>query len=197
MFQVGDLVEWTSQANGGRTKKEGVVVEVVQAGALPDRTLFRQLYTSSGIGMARTHVSYVVNVGRKIYWPRVTHLQAAPHGNHEAYGPLGELVASVEIERDVHRGRYAFFGTGASGTTDDLHQAATWMHMTERHPEALYIRLDIYQNVLGCLKFLRDASIIDGDSMIVMSPEMSQRIHRLVSEGLAELYTSPVVKHGS
>lgn len=69
-LKVDEKVSWTSQA-GGRTKsKEGVVAQVVQAGTYPDREHFPALFRSSGVGLHRDHVSFVVLVGNKPYWPR-------------------------------------------------------------------------------------------------------------------------------
>ena len=69
-IQLDDTVEWTSQAAGYTRTKVGVVVGLVPAGHLPDRDRFHSLYRSSGVGMPRDHVSYVVKVtGRGVYWP--------------------------------------------------------------------------------------------------------------------------------
>jgi hypothetical protein len=79
-LKEGAVVEWTSQANGGRKKKVGTVVEVVPAKCLPDQTRFRSLYKGYGVGSPRSHESYVVEVPAKgkgqpkIYWPRVSAL---------------------------------------------------------------------------------------------------------------------------
>lgn len=68
-FDVGDEVEWTSQAGGNTKTKVGVIAQVVPAKGYPDRGRFLSLHKSSGIGMHRDHVSYVVLVGNKPYWP--------------------------------------------------------------------------------------------------------------------------------
>lgn len=73
-FQIGNRVQWSSQAHGSHKTKEGVVVAVVPAGQLPDRTRFYKLHRGSGVGMPRDHESYVVEVGRKPYWPRANKL---------------------------------------------------------------------------------------------------------------------------
>lgn len=78
-FKLGDEVSWTSQANGGFTKKIGVVVEVIPAGKPISSSKFTTL---SGGGAPRKEESYVVCVGPKpssrakpkYYWPRVSAL---------------------------------------------------------------------------------------------------------------------------
>jgi len=83
MGKEGDRVTWESQAQGWWNKKTGVIVQVVPAGELPDRDRFLSLYKGAGIGMARNHESYVVQLNQekphrvpKFYWPRVSALQA-------------------------------------------------------------------------------------------------------------------------
>ena len=53
MFQEGDRVAWTSQANGSAIEKKGVVVEVVYSTNRPDRKRFPSLYRYNGVGGAR------------------------------------------------------------------------------------------------------------------------------------------------
>jgi len=74
-FQIGNKVQWCSSSNGRTKAKEGVVVEIVPAGAVPSRS-WLQLHRGSGIGMPRDHESYVVIANRKQYWPRVNKLYA-------------------------------------------------------------------------------------------------------------------------
>lgn len=79
-FKMGDRVEWTSQSNGTIKKKAGEVVAVVRArGAVWD---FLPAGTPSCVakkfGNPRTHESYLVRVGRTIYWPLVKNLHPAP-----------------------------------------------------------------------------------------------------------------------
>lgn len=71
MLKIGDKVEWTS---GGITKV-GVVLWIIPAGERPLREDFPRLYSGAGIGCSRDHVSYVVGVGTKYYWPRVSGLK--------------------------------------------------------------------------------------------------------------------------
>ena len=81
MFNVGDKVEWTSQAAGTTRVKVGEVLEVVPPWTNP-RTRLREPR------FWRDHVSYVVRavaLGRKSgrasnYWPRVSALRPASPG---------------------------------------------------------------------------------------------------------------------
>lgn len=77
-LNVGDIVTWTSQANGSSITKKGTVVEVIPAGKQPSVDVIRTP------GAARKHESYVVDVvqvsnGRarkpKRYWPLVSLLK--------------------------------------------------------------------------------------------------------------------------
>ena len=70
-FKIGDQVSWSSQANSSWTTKDGVVVEVVPVGGRPDTSRWPVL---KGCGWGRNHVSYIVTVGRKAYWPIVSKL---------------------------------------------------------------------------------------------------------------------------
>jgi hypothetical protein len=82
-FSLGDRVEWTSQGSGSARMKSGVIVQVVAPLALPSRENFPSLYQGSGVGSARRHRSYVVQVqDLKYYWPRVSMLR--PHVCQEA-----------------------------------------------------------------------------------------------------------------
>lgn len=74
-WQLGEKVRWTSSAGGHTKTKEGIVAEVVPAGAMPDRERFLHLYRSVGVGVARDHESVVVMVGTRPYWPRAHQLQ--------------------------------------------------------------------------------------------------------------------------
>ncbi len=82
-FVEGERVTWSSQAQGYRRTKVGVVAQILPSGALPDRERFPSLYRE-GIGMPRDHVSYVVkcaagdNAGKgRAYWPRASQLSRA------------------------------------------------------------------------------------------------------------------------
>ncbi len=77
MFQIGQMVKWSSQANASLKEKIGVIVEVVPAGSRPNRDRFLSLYRGSGVGLPRNHESYVVQVKTKIYWPRASKLMTA------------------------------------------------------------------------------------------------------------------------
>lgn len=64
-FAIDDRVSWTRR---GMTKT-GFVVDIVPAGIIP--TGFAGLKVEAG---SRDHVSYVVKVGKKHYWPVVAEL---------------------------------------------------------------------------------------------------------------------------
>lgn len=70
MFKKGNKVKWTSQSAGHTKTKEGIISEVVPAGSPPIG------YKPNGgpAGCARNHESYVVTVGKRTYWPRVSQL---------------------------------------------------------------------------------------------------------------------------
>lgn len=74
-LSIGTAVKWRSQANGGVKEKVGIIVDVLPAGARPSRELFPSLHKHSGCGFGRDHVSYVVMVGKRIYWPRAAALE--------------------------------------------------------------------------------------------------------------------------
>jgi len=87
MFRIGDVVEWTSQSSGSSLTKRGIVTEVIVPGTRPDRIRFPGLYRSTAlIGMPRNHESYVVLVGSKPYWPRVSQLKQCGVQDDPAYG---------------------------------------------------------------------------------------------------------------
>jgi len=71
---VGDRVTWTSQSAGTVKTKTGEVVRVLQPGERPGW---------KNQGASRDHVSYVVRVGRRLYWPRVSQLQVCSCKNGE------------------------------------------------------------------------------------------------------------------
>jgi hypothetical protein len=65
---VGDEVSWVSQAGGHSKRKAGRVVQVVPPKAMPCKKFADALRSS---GLPRKEESYVVQVGKKLYWPRV------------------------------------------------------------------------------------------------------------------------------
>lgn len=72
-FRVGDRVKWVSSSNGSTLGKAGDIMEIVKAGNKPILDVS---------GFRRIHESYVVEVkigNRKprLYWPRVSKLEAA------------------------------------------------------------------------------------------------------------------------
>jgi hypothetical protein len=76
-FAVRDRVTWTSQVGAYAKHKTGVVVALLPPGRRPDRKQFASLYRGNGCGLSRPELSYVVQVGNRIYWPRAKHLQHA------------------------------------------------------------------------------------------------------------------------
>ena len=84
MFNVGDRVEWSSQAAGIERLKIGEVVELVLPGHRPEARV-------DSSGCVRDHVSYVVRAvaqGRRyrksaLYWPSVAGLR--PHVEREVH----------------------------------------------------------------------------------------------------------------
>jgi len=67
-MKVGDKVKWSSQAQGKWKTKEGVVTRIVPTGKLAN-------LKPSNTCLPRDHESYVVKVGKKLYWPRVAALK--------------------------------------------------------------------------------------------------------------------------
>jgi hypothetical protein len=78
-IKIGTTVKWGSQAGGFWTEKIGKVVAIV-----PPMTQVNERLRRAGEngrlrepGMARDHESYVVRIGSKLYWPRVSSLSEA------------------------------------------------------------------------------------------------------------------------
>ena len=85
-FEVGAIVEWTSQAAGSPKTKVGEIVAVVKAKHSPNRIVrncpdLNKLTFHWGGGMDRDHESYLVRVDHgpkrlaSLYWPRVCWLK--------------------------------------------------------------------------------------------------------------------------
>ena len=76
MIKLGDKVTWFSGANGTYIEKEGVVVEVVKPGKLPDPARYPAFILAV---KARPQESFIVAVktakSQKYYWPRVSALR--------------------------------------------------------------------------------------------------------------------------
>lgn len=123
-FAFGHEVEWTSEAAGYSRTKRGTVVGVVPSGLLPDSEQFPSLYKRSGVGMPRSHESYVVKVkGRGLYWPRVKQLKAVDPGNFikgwsEAIRelPLSGTVNATEEDQ----GRYDLIMVSGVSSTNSM-----------------------------------------------------------------------------
>lgn len=88
-FQVGDEVEWSSQAQGSTTTKRGRIVLIVQGGQRAGDVIgpFRASHATTAIderSMDREGESYFVEVGGdgprggkpKLYWPLASKLRA-------------------------------------------------------------------------------------------------------------------------
>lgn len=71
-FKKGDAVCWSSQSGGHAKRKMGVVAEVVPARQSPNPR-----FNLPNPGLPRDHVSYLVMVGHKPYWPRAAALAPA------------------------------------------------------------------------------------------------------------------------
>ena len=82
-FKNGDKVRWTSQSSGTKSEKVGTVVAVVKPNEIPPVTTTAgecMAVSMYGGGAVRGHESYLVLViegnRRRIYWPRVSALEA-------------------------------------------------------------------------------------------------------------------------
>lgn len=97
-FQIGQAVTWSSQANGNIKIKAGVVAQVVGPDERPDRERFPSLYSSSGCGLSRKAISYVIVADERAYWPRVTGLQpvVSPLDERVCPGCVGFVPAETE-----------------------------------------------------------------------------------------------------
>jgi len=97
--KLQDTVHWTSQSQGFKKTKSGVVVEIVPPKTYPNKNRFPQLYKGGSIGSRRNHESYVVMVGNQPYWPRVTHLKPGK-GLFADAGP-SILLAAIEAAKRI------------------------------------------------------------------------------------------------
>lgn len=70
-FKVGDVVTWTSQSGGYSKTKTGTVLAIVPAGSSPVVPEGYRANSKAGYGFGRSHDSYLIAVGKVIYWPRV------------------------------------------------------------------------------------------------------------------------------
>jgi len=95
VFDVGDPVTWSSQAGGRTTNKVGNVVAVIPAGG-------RVLDVCRSLGVeapraeygSRNHVSYLVRVKARLYWPRVSWLRPFADGVDE-----GQIAIALTLAR--------------------------------------------------------------------------------------------------
>ena len=75
-FEIGDTVEWESQSGGKIRRKVGTIIKIVPADTVQHMGIdFPEDLLCMFDGMSRIHESYLVQVGRKIYWPRVKWLK--------------------------------------------------------------------------------------------------------------------------
>jgi hypothetical protein len=72
-FKKGDKVKWTSQSSGYWKTKEGIISALVPAG----QSALSYGYKPNGgpPGSPRNYTSYVVMVGARSYWPRISQLE--------------------------------------------------------------------------------------------------------------------------
>jgi hypothetical protein len=92
-MQIGDEVEWTSQAKGSSRTKRGMIVVIVPAGRNV-RELVPAGMKVDAPGAPRATESYLVQVGRRLYWPRVSSLQRIRHT------PLDAVLDAARAYRD-------------------------------------------------------------------------------------------------
>lgn len=77
-MNIGDKVRWQSQSQGRATIKEGEIIHILTIGQAPPKELFPSLWKGCGPGNGRNHETYIVKVGNKLYWPRVSALEKRP-----------------------------------------------------------------------------------------------------------------------
>ncbi len=87
LFQLGDTVEWPSQANGGVKTKRGRIVVIIPASQAPYQVMLAswcEIYNCAAIDprmLPRATESYIVKVAQRgkakprLYWPRVSALR--------------------------------------------------------------------------------------------------------------------------
>lgn len=77
-FNIGDIVEWTSQSGGYTRTKSGEIVAIVPAEDWAQKhfeKLGLKQNSSCGYGMPRNHESYLVKIKNRCYFPRVKKLK--------------------------------------------------------------------------------------------------------------------------
>jgi hypothetical protein len=77
LYCIGETVCWSSQSNGRIKEKTGIIEAIIPVGHQPSEQLYPELYRGAGIGRPRDHMSYVVRVGKRAYWPRAKSLAPA------------------------------------------------------------------------------------------------------------------------
>lgn len=76
MFKTGEEVTWKSQAKGVMKVKVGKVLAILEPGQLPETLGFKNNKTLRGAKSPREVVSYIIQVGNTVYWPKVKGLVA-------------------------------------------------------------------------------------------------------------------------
>jgi hypothetical protein len=102
-FQVGDPVEWKSQAGECTKKKQGVVADIMPANTSIRERIFNLMNQHGGsvqvtdLSCSRDHESYIIAVPNKtirsgpaFYWPYVSQLKRI-HPVHITWGVKGML----------------------------------------------------------------------------------------------------------
>jgi hypothetical protein len=99
-LEIGQKVQWRSQAQGSSLLKEGEIVGVIAVGERPSQAEFPALYRGVGPGYGRKEESYVVKVGYKLYWPRTSLLKPAGPTDLERARDLLRRIGNVLATSD-------------------------------------------------------------------------------------------------
>ena len=99
VFKLGDRVTWGGAASPHINEHVGEVVAEIPAGFRPINILDAAGIDRDGFfhGLPRNHISYVVRVGSKLYWPRVAQLRLVSAAGDE--GPADEVQPAMERAR--------------------------------------------------------------------------------------------------
>lgn len=74
VYDIGDVVEWTSHSKSVLRTKRGTIKFIVPAGRSA------AVYGIRNPGFPRNDVSYIVEVNGRLYWPRTVHLKKVDNG---------------------------------------------------------------------------------------------------------------------
>lgn len=72
---IGEQVRWTSQSWGYFREKHGTVVAIVPPYRDPRAYIPYGYWMKRGEGANREHESYLIAVGKRVYWPIVKKLE--------------------------------------------------------------------------------------------------------------------------